>query len=187
MRLAPQSDTKLKVELATGKQTQSSTSVKNLNFKLGGHETSSSFMVLPLGIYDGILGMDWLIKNNATIDCKEKKLKFKSLNGKATIVTGTRGDPKLHLVPATKLLKAYRKKQMIYAVKLNPIDKPKLVNEPAWLSEYDDIFPKDLTDFPHHERLIMQLTSSQEHNQLQGDHTRCPYLKLLSSRSSSLS
>ena len=101
---------KLKVELATGKQTQSSTSVKNLNFKLGGQETSSSFMVLPLGIYDGILRMDWLIKNNATIDCKEKKLKFKSLNGKDIIVTGTRGDPKLHLVSATKLLKAYRKK-----------------------------------------------------------------------------
>ena len=92
--------------------------------------------------------MDWLIKNNATIDCKEKKLKFKTLNGKDTIVTGTRGDPKLHLVPATKLLKAYRKKQMIYAVKLNPIDKPKTVNEPKWLSVYEDIFPKDLTEPP---------------------------------------
>ena len=32
---------------------------------------------------------------------------------------------------------------MIYAVKLNPIDKPN-----AWLSEYEDIFPKDLTELP---------------------------------------
>ena len=110
MHINPQNGTKLKVELATGKQTQSSTSIKNIQFKLGGQETSSSFRILPLGIYDGILGMDWLITNNATIVCKEKKLKFKTLNGKDTIVTGTRGDPKLHLVPATKLLKAYRKK-----------------------------------------------------------------------------
>ena len=129
MYLNPQNDTKFKVELATGKQTQSSTSVKNLNFKLGGQETNSSFRVLPLGIYDGILGMDWLIKNNATIDYKEKKLKFKTLNGEDTIVTGTRGDPKLHLVPATKLLKAYCKKQKIFVVKLNTIEKPKLVSK----------------------------------------------------------
>ena len=57
--------------------------------------------------------MDWLIKNNVTIDRKEKKLKFKTSNGEDTIVIGTRGDPKLHLAPRTKLLKAYRKKQML--------------------------------------------------------------------------
>ena len=37
---------------------------------------------------------------------------------------------------------------MIYAVKLNPINKPKPINEPEWLSEYEDIFPEDLTELP---------------------------------------
>ena len=37
---------------------------------------------------------------------------------------------------------------MIYVVKLNPIEKPKSVHEPEWMSEYEDIFPKDLTELP---------------------------------------
>ena len=37
---------------------------------------------------------------------------------------------------------------MIYAVKLNPMDKPKPANEPEWLSKFEDIFPEDLTELP---------------------------------------
>ena len=37
---------------------------------------------------------------------------------------------------------------MVYAVKLNPIDKPSAGNEPEWLSNYEDIFPKELTQLP---------------------------------------
>ena len=92
--------------------------------------------------------MDWLIKNTASIECKAGKLKFINSQGKQVVVIGTRGDPKLHLVSATKLLKAYRKKQMIYAVKLNPIDKPKSIDEPKWYSEFDDVFPEELTQLP---------------------------------------
>ena len=92
--------------------------------------------------------MDWLIKNIASIECKAGKLKFINSQGEQVVVTGTRGDPKLHLVLATKLLKAYQKKQMIYAVKLNPIDKPKSVDEPEWLSKFDDVFPEELTQLP---------------------------------------
>ena len=46
------------------------------------------------------------------------------------------------------MLKAYKKKQMVYAVKLNPLDKPKKDNEPEWLSEFEDVFLEDLTELP---------------------------------------
>lgn len=124
LSLVTQSDSKLTVELATGKRTHSTSSVGNLNFKLGGHMTKASFRVLPLGIYDGILGMDWLTMNDASLECRDRKLSFTSLLGERVTTTGTRGDPKLHLVTAAKLLKTYHKGQMIYAVKLNPNDKP---------------------------------------------------------------
>ena len=57
----------LSVELATGKMTRSTTSVGELNFKLNDQPAVANFRVLPLGIYDGILGMDWLSKNDATL------------------------------------------------------------------------------------------------------------------------
>lgn len=148
MKLNPQKDVNLKVELATGKLTSSSTSLKNMKFKLGSHDTQANFRILPLGIYDGILGMDWLTHNHASIDCKNGQLKFNTAQGQEVVIVATRGDPKLQLVTATKLLKAYRKKRMIYAVKLNPVDKPKLQNEPEWLNEFSDVFSEDLTELP---------------------------------------
>ena len=68
--------------------------------------------------------MDWLIKNEAALECKLGKLRFKDQTNNTVNVSGHRGKPQLQLVSATKLLKAYKKKQMVYAVKLNPIDKP---------------------------------------------------------------
>ena len=61
----------LSVELATGNRAKSTTSVGDFSFSLNGQPTSTTFRVLPLGIYDGILGMDWLAKNDATLRCKD--------------------------------------------------------------------------------------------------------------------
>ena len=98
---------KISVKLATGQCAQSITSVGELNFKLGGYQTTASFRVLPLGIFYGILGMDWLAKHNATIECKAKLLKFVTQLGEEVTIPGIGGDPKLQLVIVTKLLKAY--------------------------------------------------------------------------------
>ena len=62
------------VKLATGQYAQSITSIGELEFKLGGYQRIASFRVLPLGIFYGILGMDWLAKHNATIECKQNFL-----------------------------------------------------------------------------------------------------------------
>ena len=70
-------DSKLKVELAMGKQTNSTHSIGKIHFRLDGHQTMAKFRVLPLGIYDKILGMDWLIKNEASIEFKMGKLRYK--------------------------------------------------------------------------------------------------------------
>ena len=92
--------------------------------------------------------MDWLEEHSAIIKCKAKVLKFVTLLGEEVTITGIGGDPKLQLVIATKLLKAYRKKQMVYAVKHNPLENPKPWNEPTWLAEYADVFPEELTQLP---------------------------------------
>ena len=71
---------------------------------------------------------------------------------------------------------------MTYAVKLNPMDKPKSVDEPEWLSEFDDVFPEELTQLPPYrdvDHAIDLIPGAQ------GDPTRCLYQKLSSSRSNS--
>ena len=93
------------VELATGKQTYSSSSIGDLKFKLGGHQTQAKFRVLQLGVYDGILGMDWLIKNEAALECKSGQLRFKDQDKQDVIISRNRAKPQLQLVTAIKLLK----------------------------------------------------------------------------------
>ena len=139
---------KLSVQLATGQYAQSVTSIGELKFKLGGYQTIASFWVLPMGVFDGILGMDWLAKHNATIECKAKLLRFITQLGEEVTIPGIGGDPKLQLVTTTKLLKAYCKKKMVYAIKLNPLESPKPSNEPTWLAEYVDVFLEELTQLP---------------------------------------
>ena len=92
--------------------------------------------------------MGWLVKHKAILECHSGKLKFKNDRNQEAKFFGNRGNPTLHLISATKLLKHYCKNHMIYAVKLNPIDKSSAGNEPKWLSAYDDIFPKELTQLP---------------------------------------
>ena len=141
-------DSKLTVELATEKQTYSSSSIGDLKFNLGGHQIEAKFRVLQLGIYDGILGMDWLIKNEDALECKSGQLRFKDRDKRDVTISGNRANPELKLVTATKLLKFFRKKQMIYAVKLNLVDKAKTTNELEWLSEFEDIFSEELSELP---------------------------------------
>ena len=57
------------VKLANGKEVLSRHALGNLNFELEENPTSAFFRTLPIGMYDGILGMDWLIANKASIHC----------------------------------------------------------------------------------------------------------------------
>ena len=88
-------DSKLIVKLKIDKPTQTSRSVENLNFKLREHQTKSTFKVIDLGIFDGILGMDWLGQNSAIIKYRTCQLKFKTLLDDNTTIKAQRGEPKL--------------------------------------------------------------------------------------------
>ena len=94
----------------------------NIQFTIGGHKTHAIFRVLPLGMYEGIIRMDWLVKHKAILECHSEKLKFQGDRNQEAKIFSNRGNPALHLILATKIFKHYPKNQRIYGVKLNPID-----------------------------------------------------------------
>ena len=101
-----------------------------------------------MGKFQGILGMDWLHKNNAIIHCAQGTLSFVDSQDNQVLVSGQARYAPLKLVKFAKLVKGLRKGLPIYAVKLNkPEDKAK-EREPEWLKEYDNIFLEELTDLP---------------------------------------
>ena len=108
------------VELANGKEVISRNAVGNLNFKLGENPTSVFFRTLPIGMYDGILGMDWLSANRASIHCANGTVTFRNNQDQEMLVQGKNSAPKARLVKANRLIKGVNKSgKQIYVFKLN--------------------------------------------------------------------
>ena len=136
------------VEMANGKEVISCTAIGSLEFELGGKPTNAYFRTLPVGMYDGILGMDWLTTNQASINCAEGSFTFVDLSGEKTLVQGKNGKSKACLVKANRLLKGLKRGQQIYVVKLNKINDIGENVEPKWISEFSDVFPEELIGLP---------------------------------------
>ena len=60
---------KLRASLANGTSILIDEKVLELSFQLGGSPTSQDLRILKMGKFQGILGMDWLGKNKAQINC----------------------------------------------------------------------------------------------------------------------
>ena len=138
----------LKISLENGSNLTTPEQVVKIDFELGGFSTYQEFRVLKMGKFQGILGMDWLHKNNAVIHCAQGTLSFLDSQESQALVSGRVGHAPLRIVKISKLVKGLRKGLLVYAIKLNkPKGKPK-EGEPRWLTEYDDVFPVELTDLP---------------------------------------
>ena len=136
------------VELANGKEVLSNQTVGTLEFDLGGESTSAYFKTLPIGVYDGILGMDWLIANRASIHCAQGTFSFLSKRGQEVLIQGKNGKPKARLTKAKRMLRGLRSGQQVFVVKLNKIEDSVDSKEPRWMQEFSDVFLEDLTDLP---------------------------------------
>nr|GFC17753.1 reverse transcriptase domain-containing protein [Tanacetum cinerariifolium] len=68
-------DTSYEVELADGKIVSTNNVLKGCTLNLLNHSFPIDLMVIELGRFDVVIGMDWLSKNDAAILCGEKKLK----------------------------------------------------------------------------------------------------------------
>ena len=119
------------VELANGKEILSKHTVGTIEFELGGNVTSAEFRTLPVGIYDGILGMDWLIANHASIHCAQGSFSFRDKQGQETLVQGRNGKPKAKLSKASRMLRGLRSGHQIYVVKLNKVEQREEQYEPS--------------------------------------------------------
>ena len=92
------------VELANGKEVISRHTVGTVDFEIGEKPTSAFFTTLPIGLYDGILGMDWLIANHANIHCAQGSLSFCDKAGDEILVQGKNKKPRACLVKVSRML-----------------------------------------------------------------------------------
>ena len=76
----------LRISLANGSSLTTLEQVVKIGFELRGFSTYQAFRILNMGKFQGILGMDWLHKNNAIIHCAQGSLSFIDAQGNQVLV-----------------------------------------------------------------------------------------------------
>ena len=148
---------KLRALLANGSLILADEQVLELSFLRGGNPTSQEFRILKMGKFQGILGMDWLRKNKARINCGQGIVLFLLNNGQNIEIDGRFGKKLLWVVKSSKIIKGFKKGLPIYVLKLNKLEQVEGGSELEWLSKYRDIFPEELTNLPPKTELVHEI------------------------------
>ncbi|XP_071922618.1 uncharacterized protein [Coffea arabica] len=122
---------------------------KDCEVWLGERKLMGDLISLSIKGYDVILGMDWLARYNAQLDCKRKVVEFRN-PGEATIRLDMRGrlasSALISGIWVRKLLNSGAQGFLAFLIN-TPIDKLK-VEDVHVVKEYPDVFPDELVVLP---------------------------------------
>nr|GEV72439.1 putative reverse transcriptase domain-containing protein [Tanacetum cinerariifolium] len=137
-------DTSYKVELADGKIVSTNNVLKGCTLNLLNHSFSIDLMVIELGSFDVVIGMDWLSKNDAAILCGEKKVRI-PLKNKALIIKGDRNQSRLKVISCIKARKYIGNGcELFLAQVTGTVSKEKRVEDVPVIRDFPEVFPEDL-------------------------------------------
>nr|GEW99818.1 putative reverse transcriptase domain-containing protein [Tanacetum cinerariifolium] len=97
-------DTFYDIELADGKVVSTNNMLIGCTLNLLNHSFPIDLMVIELGSFDIIIGMDWLSRYDAAILCGKRKVRI-PLEGKTLVIEGNRNNSRLKIVSCIKARK----------------------------------------------------------------------------------
>ena len=106
-------------------------------------------MELPFGEFDLILGMDWLVKHKATLDCAAKRMVLRTTKDEEVMVIGERRDYLSNVVSALRAEKWIRKGCEAYLAFVSQSEGEGLsVDKVRTVKEFQDVFSEELPGLP---------------------------------------
>ncbi|KAG8503329.1 hypothetical protein CXB51_001292 [Gossypium anomalum] len=106
-------------------------------------------MELPFEEFDLILGMDWLVKHNATLDCAAKRMVLRTMKGEEVMMIGERRDYLSNVVSALRAEKWIRKGCEAYLAFVSQSKEEGLtVDKVRTVKEFQDVFSEELPGLP---------------------------------------
>ncbi|GJV94516.1 putative reverse transcriptase domain-containing protein [Tanacetum coccineum] len=94
-------DTSYEVELADGRVASTNTILRGCTLNLLNHLFKIDLMPIELGTFDVVIGMDWLVDQDAVIVCGKKVVHIPVKN-KTLVVEGDRGASRLKIISCIK-------------------------------------------------------------------------------------
>ena len=114
-----------------------------------GREFSVDLIDLPFHEFDLILGMDWLFKHRAIVDCDKKIVLFKCPDLSEVIIQGIQSESVPKVMSAMKARHFLRKgcESFLALILDSKREQVNLENIPV-ISEFPDVFPEELPGVP---------------------------------------
>jgi len=94
-------------------------------FELNGLKIKADLNIFPLGLYDLLIGMDWLEKHKFMLDYYHKSFTFIDENSHKQIIKGITRKLSVRKIYAFQMKKSVRKGCKLYVVQLTEIDEKK--------------------------------------------------------------
>lgn len=137
------------VEMACGMKRTVGKMVKDCEVDLGVCKTKISLYSTILGVYDVVIGMDWLERHEALLDCKDKILHFTDDDGQRKSLSGKNRGVSLRFISSLQLMKFSRKGcQFFSMVTLNEKSDSEGLDKHPILVEFNYVFPEELPGLP---------------------------------------
>ncbi|CAH9102252.1 unnamed protein product [Cuscuta epithymum] len=117
--------------------------------EVNGQALTCDFVPLSMIEFDAILGMDWLERNHARVDCYTKVLELEGNDGETLRFEGDRGRSNSCIISAVRARSMMRKGCHAYLAYV--VDKTKEetnIDDVRVVCKYPDVFPKDLPGLP---------------------------------------
>ncbi|GJY31711.1 putative reverse transcriptase domain-containing protein [Tanacetum coccineum] len=141
-------DTCYEVELADGKVVSTNNVLIGCTLNLLNRSFPIDLMVIELGSFDIIIGMDWLSRYDAAILCGEKKVRI-PLEGKTLVIEGDRNNSRLKIVSCIKARKYIEKGCELFLAQVTEQElKEKRLEDVPVIRDFLEVFPDELPGLP---------------------------------------
>ena len=140
---------RMRVSLPGGDPLFSDRVVRDSRVLIGGQEFPADFVALDMRDFDVVLGIDWLSRHRATLDCYKKEVKFHRPGKLEVKFREMRRKLSSNMISAMGAQRMLRKGCQGYLAYVVEIEKEgTLVEEIPVVREFPDVFPDDIAGLP---------------------------------------
>ncbi|KAJ0456921.1 putative nucleotidyltransferase, Ribonuclease H [Helianthus annuus] len=140
------------VEVVTGRTIAVNSILRDCTLELNNHIFPIDLILMQLGSFDVIIGMDFLRENHAEVVCFEKMIRFSLANGDLLCVYGETASKGLKLMSCIQASKYLRKEYRAFLANIVVAEKGKKkkveVKDVPVVREFPQVFPDDLPGLP---------------------------------------
>ncbi|GJS88104.1 putative reverse transcriptase domain-containing protein [Tanacetum coccineum] len=141
-------DTSYEVELADGRVASTNTILRGCTLNLLDHLFKIDLMPIELGTFDVVIGMDWLVDQDAVIVCGKKVVHIPVKN-KTLVVEGDRSTSRLKIISCIKASKYIERGHQLFVAHVTEKEpKEKRLEDVPVIRDFPEVFPDDLPGLP---------------------------------------